>query len=440
MESVSVFSILLALGLLMFLCFKKWPILVLAPLLSLFVASLSGLDLVKAIGTTYAAGVGGYVTKFFLIFLLGSIFGKYMEDSGAAEVIAHYIIKKIGAKGALLAAMSVVIIAAILTYGGVVVFVIIFAIAPIALPLFREADLPWEIFPGLLAFGGATFTMSMLPGSPAIQNILPTRYLGTDAMAGATMGIIATIITVVLNVWYYSRVVKNSRAAGQGFAGLGERVFTKNFGEGKTKELKDISTGGFFMALLPLILVVILLNVFKVDIIFSLAIGVIVLIAFYWANLKNKISTLSVGAANSILPLLNTSAIVGFGSLVAASAGFKVISGAITSMPGHPAISLAVATNLLVGLSGSASGGLAIAMDVLGKTYLDLGLSPELIHRIAAISASGMDTLPHNGWVISTLTVAGMTHKEGYKHMFASSVVIPLVATVVAVLYALMMA
>jgi len=425
---ISAAGIIFSLVLLMYLCFRRWPILVLAPLCGVLVTLISGENVLKSLSGPYSTGLANYAKLFFLIFLLGSICGKLMEDTGAAQSIAHTIIKTVGRKGALLAAMSVVLIAAILTYGGVVVFVIVFTIAPIALPLFKETDLPWEILPGLLAFGGATFTMSMLPGSPAIQNIIPTRYLGTDAMAGAALGIIATIVTVVLNVLYYSYVIKKYRQKGMGFAGLGERIYNTRFTDSQIEE-KDLPN--FWLSLTPLIVIVLALNVFKIDIIYSLSIGIILLFIFFWKRVKDKVGTLATGATNSILPLMNTCAIVGFGTLVAATSGFKLLTDSILAIPGHPIISLAVATNLLVGLSGSASGGLGIAMEVLAKPYLALGLTPEVIHRIAAIASAGMDTLPHNGYVISTLTVAGMTHKEGYVHMFVSSVLITLIALVV---------
>lgn len=433
---ISAIGIILTLALLMYLAFRKWSILIVAPLGAILVALFSGVSPLESLLGSYSDRLAGYTRLFFLIFLLGSVMGKLMEDSGAAESIALYLTNLLGKRGKLWAALSVAVIAAIMTYGGVVVFVIVFAIAPIALPMFKKMDIPWEIFPGLMAFGGATFTMSMLPGSPAIQNVIPTRYLGTDGMAGAGLGLVAAAVTIILNVLYYSYVLKRSSEKGVGFSGLGEEVYKKTISDTHNIDKKNVPN--FWLSLLPLVCVVVAFAVFKIDIVYSLATGVIVLLVLFWRNLQNKVSSLSAGATNSILPLLNTAAIVGFGGVVASTVGYSIMQNAILSLPANPIISLAVSTNLLVGLTGSASGGLGIAMDVLAKPYMAAGLSPDVIHRIAAVAAAGIDTLPHNGWVISTLVISRMTHKEGYFHMFISSVVITLIALIITIMLAML--
>lgn len=432
---LSALGIVLTLAVIMFLVFRRWSILIVAPLGAVVVALFSGSSVLESLVGPYSEGLAHYAKLFFLIFMLGSIMGKLMEDSGAAESIALRLTRALGTKGKLWAAMSVALIAAILTYGGVVVFVIVFAIAPIALPLFRKMDIPWQIFPGLMAFGGATFTMSMLPGSPAIQNVIPTRYLGTTGMAGADLGLIATAVVIVLNIWYYNRVLKKAEASGKSFAGLGEQVYQKEFGSSE-KKLDQMDLPNFWVSLLPLVMVVVCFAGFKLDIVYSLAIGIILLILFFWKRYKNVVLSLSTGASNSVLPLMNTCAIVGFGSVVAGTVGYKLMQEGILSLPADPMITLAVATNILCGITGSASGGLGIAMEVLAKPFMEAGLSPEVIHRISAMAAAGIDTLPHNGWVISTLIISRMTHKEGYFHMFVSSVLITLIALIIALVAA----
>jgi len=435
-SSFGAFGIIITLAIIMYLVFRRWSILIVGPLGAILVSLFNGTSVLESLLGPYSQGLANYAKLFFLIFLLGSIIGKLMEDSGAAESIAYHLTQFLGTKGKIWAALSVALIAAILTYGGVVVFVIVFAIAPIALPLFRKMDIPWQIFPGLMAFGGATFTMSMLPGSPAIQNVIPTRYLGTDGMAGASLGIIATIVTIALNIGYYYWVIKKADKQGLGFAGLGEEVYQKEFGkQAANLDAKDLPN--FWLSLLPLAAVVVFFAGFKLDIVYSLAIGIFLLVVFFWNRFKDKLVSLSQGASNSVLPLLNTCAIVGFGSVVAASDGYKLIQDIILSLPADPMITLAVATNVLCGITGSASGGLGIAMEVLAKPFMEVGLSPEVIHRISAIAAAGIDTLPHNGWVISTLVISRITHKEGYFHMFISSVVITSIALIITLIAAI---
>lgn len=435
-SSFGAFGIIITLAIIMYLVFRRWSILIVGPLGAILVSLFHRTSVLESLLGPYSQGLANYAKLFFLIFLLGSIIGKLMEDSGAAESIAYHLTQFLGTKGKIWAALSVALIAAILTYGGVVVFVIVFAIAPIALPLFRKMDIPWQIFPGLMAFGGATFTMSMLPGSPAIQNVIPTRYLGTDGMAGASLGIIATIVTIALNIGYYYWVINKADKQGLGFAGLGEEVYQKEFGkQAANLDAKDLPN--FWLSLLPLAAVVVFFAGFKLDIVYSLAIGIFFLVVFFWNRFKDKLVSLSQGASNSVLPLLNTCAIVGFGSVVAASDGYKLIQDVILSLPADPMITLAVATNVLCGITGSASGGLGIAMEVLAKPFMEVGLSPEVIHRISAIAAAGIDTLPHNGWVISTLVISRITHKEGYFHMFISSVVITSIALIITLIAAI---
>jgi H+/gluconate symporter-like permease len=109
---------------------------------------------------------------------------------------------------------------------------------------------------------------------------------------------------------------------------------------------------------------------------------------------------------------------VGFGAVVAALPAFALVRDWVLAIEGGPLVSLAVATNVLAALTGSASGGLTIALDALGHTYMVIasqtGLNPALMHRVAVIGSGTLDILPHNGAVVTLLAICGSTHRESY--------------------------
>jgi H+/gluconate symporter-like permease len=144
----------------------------------------------------------------------------------------------------------------------------------------------------------------------------------------------------------------------------------------------------------------------------------------------NVSSVLSAGAIGSLLTIMNTATEVGYGSVVSSLPGFKRISEFLMSIdPGTPLISEAVTVNVLAGITGSASGGMAIALEAMGARYLEwasrIGLDPEVLHRIASLASGGLDTMPHNGAVITVLAICGLTHKESYADICVCSLVIP---------------
>ncbi len=180
-QLLSILGIVLGLATLITLALRGWSIILIAPMAALIVLAFSRVDLLTGLNETYMKGFSSFAMKFFFLFLLGTIFGKVMEDSGAARKIADVLLRLTGKSNQLHVAMAIVAVCALLGYGGVSVFVILFVIVPIARPLFKEIDLSWHLFPGIYFFGVATFVMSMLPGTPQIQNIIPTKYLGTTA-------------------------------------------------------------------------------------------------------------------------------------------------------------------------------------------------------------------------------------------------------------------
>ncbi len=428
LNTLSTIGIIVSLAFIIVLALRGWHIIVIAPLAAVLVALLSNLNVLDTLTGPYMKGFINYAGKFYLIFLMGSIFGKFMEDSGAARSIAHSILNIIGRTKPLRVLLAISIICMVLTYGGVSLFVVIFTVIPIARPLWKEANLPWHLFVLAFVFGAASLTMTMIPGSPQIQNIMPTKYMNTTAMAAPVLGLLGAAIVFTLNVLYMKYCLKKVAEKGEVYvAPIGVGVI----GEGP--EVADLPN--VWLSLVPMATVIALLNIpwIKVDIIYSLGSGAVVAAILFWNRYTNIVETLSKGAVNTVVPIVNTCADVGYGMAVAATAGFKVVSAWLLTLPMNPIISLSIATNIMAGITGSASGGMGIILETLAPKYLALGLSPELVHRIVAMSSGCFDAMPHNGVVITILAVCGLTHVQAYRHIWWGHVVATLIALIIVI-------
>lgn len=433
MELWSVFVIILSLALLIFLALRGFSIIIIAPIASLVVIFLNNMAPLEVLQESFMAGFINFTKNYFLIFLFAALFGKFMEDSGAARSIAESLLKVIGKDSKFKILISIVMICALLTYGGINVFVVIFAILPIAKPLFKEMEIPWHLFVAAFFFGIATFTMTMVPGTPSIQNIIPTTYLGTTVTAAPLLGIAGAITVIVLNVFYLRYALNKSEQKGETYSSMKNLDASSNSNEDKytNKKLPPL-----LISIVPPVFLLIALNIFKVEVLYTLMLSVLVCIILFWKYIENKMKTINIGATNTVLPIVNTSADVGYGTVIAATAGFSVLTEMMANIPGSPLISLYAATTILAGITGSSSGGLGIAMETLADTYLKLNLDPEVIHRIATMASGGFDALPHNGAVITVLAVVGLTHKDAYKHVFVTSVIAPVIAVIPAIILA----
>ena len=437
----------------MYLAYKGYSTIITAPIIALLTIVLTigfGGHLMANYTEVYMSGFSGFIKNYFPLFMTGAIFAKLMEEVGYAKSIAHFITKKLGKDKAVLA---VVLSGALLTYGGVSLFVVAFILYPIASMLFREADIPKRLIPGTIALGAFTFTMTALPGSPEIQNVIPMKYFGTDTFAAPLIGLLASVIMLTLGMLWLTKRVKSAKANNEGYGNHNDSLVEDNY-----EELPSI-----YKAIFP-ILIIFLTNLFFSKVFYENVDGSYlskynvslanvsgtwsVIIAIVTADLfviitnfkkfKNLKSLLDTGVKNSFLPLLNSSAIVGYGSVIKSLAVFTTIQTAIFNISSNPIISEALSVNLICGITASASGGLGISLDALAHTYIQmseaLNISPEILHRIASLSSGGLDTLPHNGAVITTLAICGLTHKESYKDIFVTSVLIPIFTTAIIVL------
>ncbi|MDY0237125.1 MAG: GntP family permease [Gudongella sp.] len=422
-------GIFLGLALLMFLAYKGYSIIWVAPLTALVVALFGGLELLPAYKDVYMGGFVGFTKSWFPVFMLGAIFGHLMDYTGAAKSIAKWLTSVIGPKRAIL---GVIIGCAVLTYGGISLFVVVFAMYPLALELYREANISRKLIPGAIALGSFTFTMTAIPGTPQIQNLIPMEYFKTTPTAAPIMGITAAVF--MFGLGYAYMVWKERKLTARG------EVFIEPTGKAKGEFDPNKKLPNPLLSILPLLTVLLTLNIFKIDIVLALIAGIILAMLLNLKDYKGFTTTISAGAVGSMTAIINTSAAVGFGAVVRAVPGFQTLTDFVMGIKGSPLISEAVAVNILAGATGSASGGMGIALAALGEKYYELalqtGISPEAFHRVASLASGGLDTLPHNGAVLTLLAITGLTHKDSYIDIAVTSLILPVLSSIPAIILA----
>ncbi|MBL3641767.1 GntP family permease [Peribacillus frigoritolerans] len=418
-------SIIVGLVLLMALAYLGWSIIWVAPLVAGVVALMSGLDVFDTYTGTYMTGLVGFVQKWFPIFLLGAIFGKLMEETGAAKSVAKKVTQIIGKKRAIL---GVLIASALLTYGGVSLFVVVFAVYPIALALFKEANVTRRLLVPTFALGAFTFTMTAIPGTPQIQNLIPMEYFHTTPTSGMIIGIVTSLIMAVGGYFWLSYRERSLSAKGEGFIEADDAV---------TGSEQDEKVPNWLLSLVPLLIVVLLLNVVKLEPIYALLLGVLSIMVINIKDYKKFIFSVNEGAKGSVMAILNTSAAVGFGAVIAVIPAFDNITSWLLNISSNPLVAESLAVQIMAIITGSASGGMGIALNALGDTFYSLsqstGISPDVFHRMAAV-ASGASIFPNNGALLTLLAVTGLTHKETYKDVFVVAFIIPTIAMIVGII------
>jgi H+/gluconate symporter-like permease len=444
---------------LILLAYRGYSVIFFAPIFALLAAVLSGMALMPTYTEIFLPAMANYVKVFFPFFLLGAVFGKAMEETGAAKSIAKAIVDKLGTKQAILA---VVLACLILTYGGVSLFVVAFAVYPFAASLFKQAGVPKRLLPATIALGSFTVTMTAIPGTPQIQNAIPMKFFNTDLWAAPVFGIISTIIILASGMAWLEYRKRKAQAAGEGYG-------SHTLNEPEVVDDKDLPNPWVSLVPLAFVLVSTLIlqkvifpnwdiaawvtqapyGIAKAGVvgtmnnwalIIALVIGIGIAFAINPKRIKGNLAkAINVGAIGSLLAVMNTASEVGYGNVIKTLPGFKTIAAFIMGIGGNgsPLPSEAVAVTTLAGITGSASGGMSIALEAFGKQYLEwatrVNVSPELLHRVASVASGGMDTLPHNGAVITLLGIVGLTHKDSYVDIGMVSALIPVVTVFVVI-------
>ena len=437
--SLSLIGIILGLVLLMLLAYRGYSIIWVAPVCAVVIAVFSGYAILDAYIGDYMKGMADYVFQWFPAFFLGAVYGKVMDLTGSARSLADALVKLIGSR---FAVAAVVIPCLLMTYGGISLFVVVFVIYPMGYSIYRAADLPRTLLPGAIATGAFGITMTSVPGTPQIQNMIPTDYYPTDAMAAPLLSIVACVVMLVPAYLYLEWLVRQARRKGLHFVP-----------DPKHKEVdhseKNLPSWHWVTGLIPLVVVVLMLNLFprlllhytgielasNYAIVVALVCGIVASCLLNLNQAKTLLPPINEGANGSMGAIMNTACAVGFGSVVKVVPGFGTLTNLALNMPGSILFSEAVAVNLLAGATGSASGGMSIALEALGPRFAEMAAGNpttlESLHRIASISSGGLDTLPHNGAVLTLLAVSNCTHKESYLDICVTTCIIPLVASLV---------
>ncbi len=445
-------GLLLSVVLLIWLALRGVDIIFASLLCSLLVILTNGLPLAQGLTDYFSFGPLGAFTfagKFFLLFAAGAIFGRVMGDSHAASSIALALVRKLGAHRAL---WITVISCALLTYGGVVVFVVIFAMYPLGLRLLQEADIPKRLFCAALALGAGTFTLTALPGTPSIHNVISSVALGTDLFAGGWLGLLAGALMFAGGMWYLERQRRLAHAAGEHFvAGPNDRIARS-----------DEQAPGWQLASLPLALVLLTIILPRLVSLaaaedwlaggstgaalvafaqgnpivwpsIALMAGTALAVLLFAPVRRQALEVIGKGTQDSIMPLINTAAVIGFGGVVTHTAGFENFTRLVLDSAMPPLLSAFASVSLVSAITGSASGGLQIFMQTMAPAYLDMGVAPATLHRIATMASGGFDSLPHCGAIIAMLTITGLKHREAYRDVAVVTVLVPVLATLVAI-------
>ncbi|HEU4774023.1 MAG TPA: GntP family permease [Lysobacter sp.] len=441
-----------ALAFLMFVAYRGYSVILFAPVAALGAVLLSDPSLVAPMFTgLFMDKMVGFLKLYFPVFLLGAIFGKVIELSGFSKSIVAATIRLFGAGRAML---SIVVVCGLLTYGGVSLFVVVFAVYPFAAELFRQSDIPKRLIPGTIALGAFTFTMDALPGTPQIQNIIPTTFFGTNTWAAPWLGTIGGVFILIVGVAYLDWRRRIALKAGEGYGDAASLV-------NEPAEFTGGRLANPLIAILPLVLVGVSNKLFtgwipqlygeshsfvpavignaapvvqkisSVTAIWAvegaLLVGILTVIAFAWKPVMTSFAAGTKDAiGGSLLAAMNTASEYGFGAVIAALPGFLIVANALGAIP-NPLVNEAITVTALAGITGSASGGMSIALAAMSETFIAnanaAGIPMEVLHRVAAMASGGMDTLPHNGAVITLLAVTGLTHRQAYRDIFAITLI-----------------
>lgn len=453
MQYWSLAAIIISLIIVIVLALKGVKIILIAPVAAVAVAMLSNVNGLAAFTITYMQSFGNYIISNFPIFMVGAIFGLFMDKSGYAQALAQWIVQKLGSKRGLLA---IVVSTAILVYGGVSLFVVVFTIYPIAANICKEADIPKRLIPGAIGLGAFGFAAYALPGSPQVQNAMFMPYYQTNLYAAPVLGVIGAVLMFCMGMIWLNGRLKKAWEKGEGYGDHEENL----------SEISSDSHIGFIKALSPILVFFVLNLVFTYvlfpsmdgsfleaygttlssvtgtwSLVLALLIASIYIVILNYSAFKGMILNMFAdGITSAVLPITNTAAVIGYGGVIKTLAGFAIVSSLLLGISKNPLIAEVISINVLSGITGSASGGIGITLEAFADQFIQMAesvnISLPVMHRIGLIASCGLDSLPHNGAIVTTLAVCGLTHKQSYGDMFVTTCCIPLITVAILIVLA----
>jgi len=419
---LSLIGVLAAVVLLILLIYKRVSLIPASLICLLVLALTSHTSYMTMAVDRYAVSLSNFIAKYFLVFVTNALFGKIMEETLLAASFSKMIGRVFGDKNAVFGAM---LATALLSYGGVSAFVIVFTVYPIFLATFQKADLPRKLIPACIMSSSCTFPLSMLPGGAQLNNIIPTAYIGTTPMAASLVGLLCSALTIALLFLYFQYEFSKARKNGERF-------------DADDQILARIAAfdqdAGFpmWLSALPLLLIILLINGFGMDLSYAVLAASALAMVIGWKNLPSKLQTVNHGIQTVGPAMVTTAASVGFGGAVLSCAGAQTILNAIAALPLNPIVCLSIASAFAGAMTGNGGGGADVAMSLLSEPYLAMGVHPEIMHRVVAIATAGFSCLPHNGMMITIMDTCHYSAKQCYRYIFISTVLLSFIALVLA--------
>lgn len=419
---MNLIGVLLAVVLLIILIYKRVSLIPATIVCVLVLALTNGMSFTDLMMNHYAISLSSFIAKYFMVFVTNALFGKIMEETLLAAAFSKMVGKAFGDRNAVYGAM---LATALLSFGGVSVFVIVFTVYPIFLATFQKADLPRKFIPACIMSSSCTFPLSMMPGGAQLNNIIPTQYLGTTPLAAPAVSAACSVLAILLLFLYFRYEFAKARRNGEHFD-ADEKILQRISKSQKNAGIKP------WLSALPMVLIIVLINGFGMDLSYAVLSGTVLAVMIGHKNLPDMLKTLNEGIQMVGSAMVTTATSVGFGGAVLSCSGAKLILNAIAGLPLNPIMSLSIAAGFAGAMTGNGGGGADVAMSLLSGQYLAMGVQADIMHRVVAIATAGFSCLPHNGMQITIMDTCGYSAKQCYKYILISTVLCSLICLIFA--------
>lgn len=426
MVAISAIGILICFALLVLSSWKNISTVLIAAIGAGIVGLLGGAGFIDSITGPYMTGFTSFVQSWIIVFALGGLLGGLYSKSGAAWRIGDVLVRRAGTS---LSLVAIVIFGCILVYGGMNAPIAVLIVFPLARTIFPKVGIPWYLFPGVA--GLATCTVGLyFPGSLSVVNLVPLEALGVTTTAAPVEGIIGCLFLLVVGILYLKWEIKKGQNT--------LAVETPEHYLGKADVADDAQMDkvapSFLFSIIPLIVTLILVDIVKIHIILGFGTGCIVALILFWKSLEDKIKAVTSSFNDGIMPCILVAAISGLGSVISTTPAFDVIRDAILNLPVGGLVKVSISTTLISGICGSGSGGLQMALNLLGDEFMTFGYPADIIARVASIACGGLDSLPWNGTVVMMFSLCGVGIGKSYKQVFVLTCMLPILASLVTAL------
>ena len=425
---LGVIGLILAIVALIVFAYKGLGALPLAILGALIAILFNGMPVWTTFAEQFAPGYAGAFTSYLLLFVASALYAKFMDISGLATSIGYKMVDWFGTKHVVLVGILIV---GVLTYSGVSLFVVIFAVAPILFMMFQEANIPRHLTAICFSAGSSTFTMTCLPGSPQLSNVVATEYLGTTLNAAPVMGIICGV-ALFLMCWAYGEWATNkAKERGEVWSPMENAMAAKS-----REEVPEAWKG--FLTVIVLLATIIIGSHMGVNAtliaVAAMLLGCVLVVVLSFGQFRdaNWIKLISEGMQSGVGSIGGIAAILGFGAVVRTTPAYQTIIDWCLGLNINPLILAVVVTGVICATTGGSSSGQRIMYETMAPVFISSGANLGVLHRLIAIASGSLDTLPHSSGLFVVYQVLGLTHKDAYRHTFATSVVAPLIVTIVA--------